>query len=152
MWMQILIQYFLLLANLDPVPDPGFWWPKTRKKCRKHLYFFKSKNCNLLILGLHKGRPSYRRILQPSKENIHHFKTLNFFTFFYFCGSFLPSWIQIWIRILNVDLDPATQIYSNQEPLPCCKQLLATIYGKSTPDAFLGGFTSLAGWVLSCRT
>jgi hypothetical protein len=25
-------------------------------------------------LGLHKGHPSYRRNLQPSKENIQHFK------------------------------------------------------------------------------
>jgi hypothetical protein len=28
-----------------------------------------------LSLGLPKGRPSYRRSLQPSKENIQHFKT-----------------------------------------------------------------------------
>jgi len=44
-----------------------------------------------LSLGLHKGRPSYRRSLQPSKENIQHFKTLNFITFFYFWGSFCPT-------------------------------------------------------------
>ncbi len=36
-----------------------------------------------LSLGLHKGHPSYRS-LQPSKKNIHHFQTWNFFTFFYF--------------------------------------------------------------------
>ncbi len=28
-----------------------------------------------LSLGLHKGRPNYRRSLQPSKDNIQHFKT-----------------------------------------------------------------------------
>jgi hypothetical protein len=28
-----------------------------------------------LSRGLHEGRPSYRRSLQPSKENIKHFKT-----------------------------------------------------------------------------
>jgi hypothetical protein len=27
------------------------------------------------VIGLQKGRPSYRRSLQPSKENIPHFKT-----------------------------------------------------------------------------
>ncbi len=43
-----------------------------------------------LSLGLHKGLPSYGRSLQPSKENIQHFKTLNFFLFFSFCGSFCP--------------------------------------------------------------
>jgi hypothetical protein len=40
-------------------------------------------------------------------------KILDFF--FYFCGSFLPSWIRI--RNLNADPDPntATQIYAD----PC---------------------------------
>jgi hypothetical protein len=50
------------------------------------------------ILGLHKGRPSYRRSLQLSKENM---KFLNFFNF---CGSILPSWIQI----PKTDTDPLT--------------------------------------------
>jgi hypothetical protein len=48
-----------------------------------------------LSLGLYKGRPSYSRSLHPSKENIQHFKTGTSLTFFYFCGSFLPSWIRI---------------------------------------------------------
>jgi hypothetical protein len=43
--------------------------------------FFLSKNNNYLSLGLHKERPSYRRILQPSEENIQHFKTRNFLIF-----------------------------------------------------------------------
>jgi hypothetical protein len=37
--------------------------------------FFVSKTTIYLSLGLHKGFPSYRRSLQPSKENIQHFKT-----------------------------------------------------------------------------
>jgi hypothetical protein len=32
-----------------------------------------------LSLGLHKGRPSYRRSLQPSKKKLLHFKTLSVF-------------------------------------------------------------------------
>ncbi len=57
-----------------------------------------------LSLGLRKGRPSYRRSLQPSKMNIQHFKTWNFLIFFYFCGSFFPPGSRygsrsIWIRI-----------------------------------------------------
>jgi hypothetical protein len=36
--------------------------------------FFSIKNA-IFFLGLHKGRPSYRRSLKPSKENIKHFKT-----------------------------------------------------------------------------
>jgi hypothetical protein len=34
--------------------------------------------------------------------------------FFYFCGSFLPSWIRI--RNLNADPDPATQINADPDP------------------------------------
>ncbi len=41
-------------------------------------------------LGLHKGRPSCRRSLQPSKENIQHFKRWNLTTFSIFLGHFNP--------------------------------------------------------------
>ncbi len=44
--------------------------------------FFSSSNISLYSSrGLHKGRPNYRISLQPSKENIQHFETCNFFTF-----------------------------------------------------------------------
>ncbi len=46
-----------------------------------HLNFF-------LSLALHEGRP--RESLQPSKENIKHFKTWNFFTFSIFAGHYYP--------------------------------------------------------------
>jgi hypothetical protein len=39
-----------------------------------HIFFFLSKTTIYLSLGLHKGHPSYRRGLQPSKENIQHLK------------------------------------------------------------------------------
>ncbi len=46
----------------------------------------------------------------PQKRT--HFQTWNFLTFFYFHGSFLPSWIRIhwpdWIRIRNTALDKCT--------------------------------------------
>ncbi len=54
-----------------------------------------SKIAIYLSLCLHKGRPSYRRSLQPSKENIHHFKRRKFCPSFYFLGHFL-------IRIRNL--------------------------------------------------
>jgi hypothetical protein len=41
--------------------------------------------------GLHKGSSSYRRSLQPSKENIQHFKTWNLFIFCIFVRLFCPS-------------------------------------------------------------
>ncbi len=68
----------------------------------KKIKFFGIKTTIYLSLGLHKERPSYWRSLQLSKEAIQHFKSWHFLIFFYFCGSFLTSWIRIhwpdWIR------------------------------------------------------
>ena len=48
---------------------------KNRKKIQlKKFILFWSKNSIYLSLSLQKGRPSYRRFLQPSRENIQHFK------------------------------------------------------------------------------
>jgi hypothetical protein len=49
--------------------------------CWKNVNFFGSKTTIYLSLCLHKGFPSYRRSLRPSKENIQHFKTWNFLIF-----------------------------------------------------------------------
>ncbi len=83
----------------DPIRIQGFDDQKFKK-----IYSWQ-KNLILKIVvylsqGLHKGRPSYKRSLQPSKENIQHLKTWNIFTFFYFWRSSLPSWIRIRIRNL----------------------------------------------------
>ncbi len=71
-----------------------------RKKvsAEKKLYFFSSKIAIYLSLGLHKGRPSHRRSLQPSKENIPLFKTWNFLNFFQF----------LWVIFAFLDPDPDT--------------------------------------------
>ncbi len=50
---------------LDPDPDLKLWI-----RIRKNEY-----GSETLVLGLHKGSYSYRRSLQPSKENIQHIKT-----------------------------------------------------------------------------
>jgi hypothetical protein len=67
--------------------------------------FFGSKTTIYLSLGLHKGRPSYRRSLQLSKENIQqNMKFLNFFLLFWVIFALLdpdPIRIQIRIRIRN---------------------------------------------------
>jgi hypothetical protein len=66
--------------NPDPDPDPiqiqGFDDLKLKKKIQQKIFhiFFWSKIAIYFSQGLHKGRPSYRRSLQPSKENIQHFK------------------------------------------------------------------------------
>jgi len=49
--------------------------------------------------------------LKESKENIQRFKTWNSLIFFYFCGSFLPSWIRIQIP----NPDPLTWL--NPDPI-----------------------------------
>ncbi len=46
------------------------------------IFFFFIKIAIYLSLSLHKGCLSYRRSLQPSKENIQHFKTWNFLYIF----------------------------------------------------------------------
>ncbi len=60
------------------------------------------KNWNLLIFRPSKGHPSYRRSLQPSKENIQHFKKRNLLTFYQFLWVVFalldPDPIRIWIH------------------------------------------------------
>jgi hypothetical protein len=74
----------------------------------KLLYiYFGSKIAIYLSLGLHEGRISYRRSLQPLKDNIQHFKNMkieNSFTFSMFVGLFSL-----------LDPEPATQIIAD----PC---------------------------------
>jgi hypothetical protein len=73
---------------------------------------FLSKIAIYLSLGLFKGRLCNWRSLQPSRENIMHFKkkVLAFF------GLSLPSWIRIRIRIANPDL--GTPVESGTKPDP----------------------------------
>jgi hypothetical protein len=66
--------------------DPGFDDQKLEKLQLKNVIFLGSKTTIYFSLGLQKGRPSYRRSLQPTKENIQHFKTRNFLIVSYFCG------------------------------------------------------------------
>ncbi len=77
----------------DPDPDPiriqGLMTKNWRKNYSLKINLFGSKIAINLC-------PCYRRSLQPSKKNIEHFKKLNLLSFFYVCGSFLPS--LIWIR------------------------------------------------------
>ncbi len=54
-------------------------------------------------------------------------KILDFF--FYFCGSFLPSWLRI--RIRNLNADPATQI--NADPCGSGSETLFTVYCSPPP-------------------
>ncbi len=66
----------------------GFDDQKLNQKLKLDFFivFFLSKTAIYLFRGLPKGRPSYRRTLQPSKKSIQYFKAWKFLTFFYFCG------------------------------------------------------------------
>ncbi len=66
--------------------------PKIEKnvQLKKNLKFFWKKIAIYLSLGLHKRHIIHRRSLQPSKENIQHFKTWNFLTFYIIVGHFCP--------------------------------------------------------------
>ncbi len=89
-----MIQHFRLKnrSGSGSNPDPGFWWPKIKKFTadKKCVIFWLKKIATYLFLGLYKGRPSSRRSFQPSEENIQHFKTWTFLTFFIFVGHFPP--------------------------------------------------------------
>ncbi len=64
--------------------DQRFWWPKSEeeKNTAEISFSFFDQNYTLLSLGLHKGRPSYRRSLPPSKEYIQYLKFINLFSIF----------------------------------------------------------------------
>ncbi len=58
---------FFLIADPDLVFDD---LKLINITAEKKIFFFLSKTTIYLSLGLHKGRLSYRRSLQPSKKNI----------------------------------------------------------------------------------
>jgi hypothetical protein len=115
----------------------------------KNNIFFWSKFAKIYIymyLGFHKGRPSYRRSLQSSKEKFQHFKTWNFFPFFYFWRSFLPFWIRIRIRIQPTkitELWKFTHAYMRTkhcEQSPCCPTIFAALPPSAPPLAIFWYF------------
>jgi hypothetical protein len=73
----------------------------------KIIIYFLSKIAIYISLGLHKGRLSYRRSLQPSKENIHPaLQNVKFLPFFLYLRVILPSWILIQPTKINAYPDP----------------------------------------------
>ncbi len=78
-------------------------WPKIWKKytAGQQIYFL-IKN---FFIDLHKGRPTYRRSLQPSKENIQHFKTS---LFSIFVGHFCPPGSGSGSSVLASSVPPPT--------------------------------------------
>jgi hypothetical protein len=89
-----------------PDPDPGFDDLKLKK-----IYSWKF---NFYFLDQELQFPYPEASIKDAQATGEAFSPKNMkilYFFFYFCGSFLPSWIRIRIRNLNAypDPDPATQ-------------------------------------------
>ncbi len=71
------------LSSVFNLPNPGFWWPKNKNKNYSWKFFF---FCNLTYPypSIKYRYVQVQKSLQPSKENIQHFKTWNFLIFFLF--------------------------------------------------------------------
>ncbi len=132
----------LLIADPDsgsgsririPDPDPGFDDLKLKKITAetKNIFFFWSKTTIYLSLGLHKGRPSYRRNLQSSKRTSSTSKPGNSVLFSIFVGHFCPPgsgsgsavWMRIRIRIqqlklMRIHADPDPDTDPDPKPWP----------------------------------
>jgi hypothetical protein len=102
---------FQVNTDPDPIWMQGFDDQKVKKKNTAEICFsFFDQNYTLLIpIGLHKGHPSYRRSLPPSKEYIQYLKFINPFSIF--VGHFCPSGSEYGSR------DPA-ESGSNPDPDP----------------------------------
>ncbi len=98
------IRLFGLNTDQDRIRIQGFY----DQKIYKNFTFFWSQTAIYLFLGLLLGWKKFhifgsktaiylslKDVYWKRKENIQTFKTWNFVIFFYFCGSFLPSWIRI---------------------------------------------------------
>ncbi len=100
-WVRIRIQHFRLNTdpNQDAIPIQGFVDYKMKKLTAENKFrFFLSKIAIYLSLDHHKGRLTYRRSLQSSKENIEHLKKWYFLNFLLF----------LWVIFALPDPDPLT--------------------------------------------
>ncbi len=97
---------FFLISDPDPVPNPGFWWPKITAVTL--FYIFWIENCYLFILSLHKWthelqeKPSTLKREHPALQNM----KIRYF--------FLYLWVIF--ALLDPDPDSATQISADPQP------------------------------------
>ncbi len=95
-------------------PDPGFWWPRTKEKntAENFSYLFLIKNCNLLLPRPPKSTSKLQEKSSALKREHPALQKMKLINFFYFSGSFSPSWIRI--RIANPD--PGTPLNPEWDP------------------------------------
>ena len=108
-------QHFFYLQIRIPDPDPGFDDLKLKKiySWKFNFYFLDQKlqfTCpQASIKYVQVTEEAFSSQNRPSNTSKHELLPI----FFYFCGSFLPSWI--WIRIPNTDPDPLARL--NMDPI-----------------------------------
>ncbi len=111
-------------------------------KIQLKFYFLLSKIAIYLSLSLHKGRPNYRRSLQPFKENIRYFKKWNSITYFYFWVIFALLYSD-----LDFDLQHCQHVRYRYRYLYCDKLEKTE---KLCFSVFWDICVSLSVWVLHC--
>ncbi len=123
-------------------PDPRFWWPEIEKKLqlKKKLFFFYQKLKFTYPWASKKYAQAIKEAFSSQKRTSNTSKHEIFLIFFYFCGSFLPSWIRI--RIPNTDPDPLTWL--SPDPQPCVKVRILILKLSSAFGIFLA--LSLPYW------
>ncbi len=102
-----------------------------------------------LSIGLHEGRPSYRRSLQPQKKTS---GTSKLYISSIFEGQFLPTWTRIWIYPTNINGDPCDRIRIRSGSTPVVPHKIAFHPIPSTFHSFQHYYTRNAFFVAKNTT
>ncbi len=107
LWRRIPVQHF---RHFRSMRIREFDNQKQQSFTAENILIFYVTNCDTVVSGYHAGRPSYSRRLQLSKENIHHFKTIQYISTLFvvhFCHRDPdPALGRLFSAGLDVDPDP----------------------------------------------
>ncbi len=99
-------------------PKPGFWWPNNGKLSQFFYIYFIIKNAIYFFFLTPRERlPSSRRSLLTFSRNNSCLKDYIYSFRKYLCSF----WILIYIRNLNLDLDPQAQLKPDPDARHCLK-------------------------------
>jgi hypothetical protein len=76
------------------------------KKCTAKRFFYFYENYNFVIPRPPERTSKLQQKPSPLKREHPALQNMKFINFFYFCGSFLPSWIRIRIQPNKINADP----------------------------------------------
>jgi hypothetical protein len=118
---------FFLIADLDPVLDPGFFMNEnwTKLKLTKIYIFFDKKLQYTYSYASIKDAQATEEAFRPQKRTSNNSKHEIFLLFSFFWGHFCPSGSGSGSAYLNADPDPdpATQINADPQPCPALPSL-----------------------------